>query len=107
MYDQLLQPNNKNINRPVFFKVLFIYFLERREGEREGEKHQCVIASQVVLTGDRARNPGMCSHWESNQRPLGSQPVLNLLSYTSQGNSPVLKRARSFKILYKRIRPDG
>ena len=59
MYDQLLQPNNKNINRPVFFKVLFIYFLERREGEREGEKHQCVIASLLPPMGDLAHNPDM------------------------------------------------
>ena len=39
----------------------FIYFLERgREGEREGEKHQCVVASQVPPIGDLACNPGMC-----------------------------------------------
>ena len=30
-----------------FFKILFI-FRERREGEREGEKHQCVVASHVL-----------------------------------------------------------
>ena len=24
-------------------------------------------------TGDLVRNPGMCSDWESNQRPFGSQ----------------------------------
>ena len=35
-------------------------FLERgREGEREGEKHQCVIDSHVAPTGDLAGNPGM------------------------------------------------
>ena len=42
-------------------KILYIYFLEReREGEREGEKHQCVVASHILLTGDLACNPGMC-----------------------------------------------
>ena len=43
------------------------------EGEREGEKHQCVVASQVSPTGDLAHNPGMCPDWESNQQPFGSQ----------------------------------
>ena len=31
-----------------FFKILFILFLNRgEEREREGEKHQCVVASHV------------------------------------------------------------
>ena len=49
-----------------FFKFLysffedFIYlFSERgREEEREGEKHQCVVASSVLPTEDLAHNPG-------------------------------------------------
>ena len=41
--------------------------LERgRKGEREGEKHQCVVASHVPLVGDLACNPGTCPGWESN-----------------------------------------
>ena len=52
---------------------LFIYFLkfylfnfsERgREGGREGEKHQCVVASCGSPTGDLAHNPGMCHDCE-------------------------------------------
>ena len=45
----------------LIFKEEFIYlFLERgREGEREGEKHQCVVASHAPTTGDLACNPGM------------------------------------------------
>ena len=39
----------------------------------------------MALTGDLARNPGMCPDWESNWRPFGLQPALNPLSYTSQG----------------------
>ena len=51
-----------------FFLKDFIYFLERgREGEREGENHQCVVASQVPPTGDLACNAGMCPDWELNQ----------------------------------------
>ena len=44
-----------------------------REGEREGEKHQCVLASHVPpATGVLARNPGLCPDWEWNLGPLGS-----------------------------------
>ena len=43
------------------------------EGEREGEKHQCVVASCAPPTGDLASNPGMYPDWESNQQPLGLQ----------------------------------
>ena len=37
-------------------------------------------------TGDLTPNPGMCPDWESNLQPFGSQPMLNPLSYTSQGH---------------------
>ena len=37
-----------------------------REGEREGEKHHCVVVSHAPSTGDLAHNPGMCPDWESN-----------------------------------------
>ena len=44
-----------------------------REREREGEKHQCVVASRAPTTGDPACNPGICPDWESNLEPFGSQ----------------------------------
>ena len=51
-----------------------MYFRERgREGDREREKHQCVVASHMPPTGDLVRNPGMCSDWELNQQPVGSK----------------------------------
>ena len=52
---------------------LFIFRERGRKGEREGEKHQCVVVSQVPPTGDLACNPGMCPDWESNQKLFGSQ----------------------------------
>ena len=54
---------------PLFssFKDSIYLFLEGREGEREGEKHQCVVASHTPPTGDLAGHPGMCPDWESNQ----------------------------------------
>ena len=42
-------------------------------GEREGEKHQRVVASHASPTGDLACNPGVCPDWELNQKPLGLQ----------------------------------
>ena len=52
--------------KPIIFLKDFICFF-REEAEREGEKHQCVVASWVLPTGDLAHNPGMCPDWESNQ----------------------------------------
>ena len=56
-----------------FLKILFILFFREGKGRREGEKHQCVVASRTPATGDLACDPGMCPDWESNQRPFGSQ----------------------------------
>ena len=53
----------------MFFR--FYLFLERgREGEREGEKHHCVVASHTPPIGDLALNSGMCPDWESNPQPF-------------------------------------
>ena len=52
---------------------LFIFRARGTEGDREGEKHQCVVASSVPPTGELTHNPGMCPDWESNGRPFGSQ----------------------------------
>ena len=65
---------------------LFIFRERGREGEREVEKHQCVVACHMAPSGDLACNPDMCPDWELNWRPFGSQPMLNPLSYTSQGH---------------------
>ena len=56
------------------FKDFIYLFLERgREGDREGEKHQCVVAFHTPPTGDLACKPVMCPDWESNQSLFGSQ----------------------------------
>ena len=39
----------------LYLNILFIYFERGREGEREGEKHQCVVAPRTPPTGDQAR----------------------------------------------------
>ena len=56
------------------------------EGEREGEKHQCVVASHVPPTGDLACNPGMCPDWELNQQPFGLQAGTQSTEPHHQGN---------------------
>ena len=39
----------------IYFRDFIYLFLERgREGERKGEKHQCVVASRAPPTGDPA-----------------------------------------------------
>ena len=62
-------------SQQLFLNKDFIYlFLDREDGwEKEGEKHQCVVASHAPRTGDLAHNPGMCPDWESNQRPTSLQ----------------------------------
>ena len=54
----------------LFFKrfYLFIFRQRGREGEREGEKHQCVVACHTPSTGNLAHTPGMCAK-------LGIEPV--------------------------------
>ena len=83
-----------------FFKKDFIYFKQRgREGERGGEKHQCVVASCMPLTGDLtwpatqacaltrngACNPwfaGQCSiHWATSARAPISISKSSTLEY--------------------------
>ena len=64
--------------RPVsfFFKIFLInlFFRQRgREGQKEGEKYQCVVASHAPPTGDLAHNQGMCPDWELNWQPFGLQ----------------------------------
>ena len=55
-------------------KGFFNLFLDRgREGDREEEKHQCMVASRKPLMGQLAHNLGTCPDWELNPRHFGSQ----------------------------------
>ena len=76
------------------FTYLLTYFLiERgREGERDGQKYQCVVASHVPPTGNLARNPGMCLDWESNKWPFG-------LEACTQSTEPN-QSGQTFKMYY-------
>ena len=57
----------------ILFKILFIFRERGREGEKEGEKHPCVVAPHLLPSGDLAHNPGLCPDWELSWRPFGSQ----------------------------------
>ena len=57
----------------LFFKRFYLFLERGKDGERKGEKHQCVGAPHTPPTGDLARNPGTCPDWESNWRSFGSQ----------------------------------
>ena len=82
-----------SLDPSFLIKVLFIYFWRDggREGDREGGKHQCVVASHVPPTGDLARNPGMCLVGESNQRPFGSQASIQSTEPHLPGPQPLLQ----------------
>ena len=66
---------------------LFIFRARGREGEREGEKHQCVVTSCLPPSAELAHNLSMCPDWESNQQPLGSQAS----AQSSEPHQPGLK----------------
>ena len=65
----------------IFLKIAFIHFYREGEREREGEKHQCVVASHVPPTGHLAHNSGCALTGNQTGDPL----ALNPLSHTSQG----------------------
>ena len=72
-----------------FLKYVIYLLLERGEGrEKEGEKHQCVVASCMPPTGDMALYPGMCLRLGIEQVTLwlSGWQALCPLSHTHQGN---------------------
>ena len=70
----------------LFKKIIYSFiFRERgREGERDGGKHQSVVASNASPSGDLACNPGMCLTGIWTGDPLVRRLALNPLSYTNQ-----------------------
>ena len=75
---------------PIYF-LKNSYFRERgREGGREGEKHQCAVASHAPPTGGLACNPGVF-HADGALTGYGTscpsvrRLALNPLSHPSQG----------------------
>ena len=72
-------------------KILFIFRQRLREGEREGEKHQCMVACHAPPTGGIWPTTHACAltrNWTSD--PVVRRPALNPLSHTSQGSELIL-----------------
>ena len=70
---------------PIILFLNILFFRERgREGEREGEKHQCVVASHAPPTGDLARTQACAL---TGNRTGGLQAGAGPLSNTSQADS--------------------
>ena len=65
----------KTLTCVIFFLRFYLFiFRERgRERERDGEDHQCAVASRTPSAKDVAHNPGMCPDWVLTYGPLGSQ----------------------------------
>ena len=72
-----LHSRNRNFTIFIILKCFrfcsFIFRERKREGEKEGEKHQGVVASHMSPTGNPARIPGTCPDWELNWQPFGLQ----------------------------------
>ena len=70
-----LSHTSKSLKTFFFFLRFYLFIVRKRgrEGERREVKHQCVVASHTLLTGDLACNPGVCPDWELNRQCLGSQ----------------------------------
>ena len=47
------------ISNFFFFSLFKDFIISREGGEKEGEKHQCVVASCAPSPADPARDPGM------------------------------------------------
>ena len=83
----------------LFVCLRFYVFIFRDRG-KEGEKHQCVVASHVPPTRDLACNPGMCPGNRTGD-PLVRRPVLNPLSHTSQDTRSLLMTKTVWAIFMK------
>ena len=61
----------------LFFRILFIFRGRGREGEREGEKHQCVFASHVELTGTwpATQARALTGNWTSDPLVLSPRSI--------------------------------
>ena len=75
-----------------FLKDYIYLFLDKGEGrEKEGEEHQCVVASHVPLLGTWPASQAYALTGNRTGEPLVLRPALNPLSHTSQGRKLFFK----------------
>ena len=61
------------LSKNKYIKSFLNFRQTGRVGEREGEKHQCVVVSHMPPTRYLTCNPGTCPDWESTPQPFGLQ----------------------------------
>ena len=83
-----------------FLRSYLLIFKERgREGEREGEKHQCVVASHAPSLGTWPTTQVCALTGNQASDLLVRRLVLNPLSHTSQGSFLFLIKMYMFYLL--------
>ena len=93
------------VNLPIvgihsFFKLFIYLFLEEgREAEREGEKHQCVVASRSPPTGTWPATQACALTGNQTSDPLVCRPALHPLNHTSQSGKATYFRKRFSEML--------
>ena len=80
------------------FKI-YIFLERRREGKREGDKHQSAVASRAPPTGGLTCKQGRCPDWNQISDPLVHRPAG---TQSTESHQPGLLRSDfdgdSFKI---------
>ena len=91
-----------NVYDHLFLKRFYLFnFRERgREGEREGEKHQCVVASHTPPNWGPGPQPRHVPCWELNQRPFGSQAGTQSTELRQPGLSMIILKRRHREPLF-------
>ena len=72
--------------KELTFFLRFYLFLEKGEG-KEREKHQCVVASYMPPMGTWPATQACALTGNQTCNPLLHRPILNPLSYNSQGKN--------------------
>ena len=98
-----MQPNTKScIYLKPFFKdfILFIFRERGRKGEREGEKHQCVVAPHTLPLQTWPPTQACALTGNGTSDPLVCRPALNPLSHTSRSLKPFSAHQFSLVFVY-------
>ena len=89
----------------INFKRFYLLLERGNEGEREGEKHQCVVASHAPPTGDVACNPGMCPDWELNQQSFGSKAQAQSIEPQQPGSPVTFLQPEGLRLYFSTLEP--